>query len=164
MDSTGGTEGDKNAPVRGFNQDFGAGVFLLGVAALVLYAAGDLRMKLPSGIGPGTMPKATAAIIGAFGLLFVIQGVTTLGKRLEAWSVRGPLFLLGAVVLFGLTVRTLGLVVAGPAAVIVASLADRETRLREIIPFAVILSAGCILLFKYALRQPIPLAPFWLGY
>lgn len=158
------SSGDRAKRVRGLNQDFGAGVFLILLAAIAYLAAADLRLTLPSGLGPGTMPKATAALIAVFGLFFVIQGLTTLGARLESWSLRGPIFLLGAVVVFGATVRTLGLAVAGPAAVLVASLADRGTRLREILPFAVLLAAGCILLFRYALRQPIPVAPFWLGY
>jgi putative tricarboxylic transport membrane protein len=110
------------------------------------------------------MPKATAALVGAFGIVLVVQGITNLGDRLEAWSLRGPLFLLGAVVVFGATVRTLGLVAAGPAAVLIASMADRGTRLREILPFAVLLTAACILLFRFVLRQPIPVAPLWLGY
>ena len=160
------TDSDGRAPslVRGFNREFGAGVFLLAIAALAYYAAANLRMTLPSGIGPGTMPKASAALIALFGIALVIQGLTTAGEWLEAWPLRGPLFLLGAIVVFGATVRTLGLAVAGPAAVIIASLADRQTRLVEIVPFALLLSAACIGLFKYALRQPIPLAPFWLGY
>ena len=37
-----------------------------------------------------------------------------------------------------------------------ASLADRETRLIEIVPFAIAITAVSILLFKYLLRLPIP--------
>ena len=110
------------------------------------------------------MPRATSLILGAFGLLFVIQGLTRAGERLEAWSLRGPLFLLGAVAVFAASVRPLGLTVAGPLALILAALADPETRLSEVIPFSVLLTAACIVLFKYLLRQPIPLAPFLLGY
>lgn len=149
---------------RGFNQDAGAGLFLIALAAIGALAATPLRLTLPSGLGPGMMPMATALILGAFGLLLLIQGLTSLGDRLEAWSLRGMFFLLGAVVLFGALVRPLGLAVAGPVAIIFASLADKETRFREIIPFALLLTGFCIVLFKYMLRQPIPLAPFWLGY
>lgn len=150
--------------VRGFNQDVGAGLFLIGIAAIGALAASPLRLTLPSGLGPGMMPMATAAILGAFGLLLVVQGLTNLGERLETWSLRGIIFLFGGVLLFGATVRTLGLVVAGPLAILVSALADRDTRWTEIIPFALILTTFCVVLFKYMLRQPIPLAPFWLGY
>jgi hypothetical protein len=79
-------------------------------------------------------------------------------------------FVLGAVLLFAATIRgatlsfaglsltipPLGLAVAGPLAVIFSSLADRETRLVEILPFAVAITAASIFLFKYLLRLPIP--------
>ena len=149
---------------RGFNQDVGAGLLLIAIASAGLLASSGLRLTLPSGVGPGLMPRATALILGAFGLLFVIQGLTTLGPRLEAWSLRGMLFLLGAVAVFAASVRPMGLAVAGPLALIIAAMADAETRLREILPFAIVLTAICIVLFKYLLRQPIPLAPFLLGY
>ena len=49
-------------------------------------------------------------------------------------------------------------------ALLLASFGDPSTRLREIVPFAIVLPALCILMFKYALRLPIPLAPPLLGY
>lgn len=157
-------EQDPTERVRGFNRDVGAGVFLLLLAGLGALAASPLRLTLPSGLGPGMMPMATAVLLGAFGLLLVVQGLTTAGDRLEAWSLRGMIFLFGAVAVFGATVRPLGLAVAGPLAITLAAFADRETRWREIIPFALILTLFCVVLFKFMLRQPIPLAPFWLGY
>ena len=149
---------------RGFNQETGAGLFLIAVAVIGVLASSGLRLTLPSGVGPGLMPRATSLILGGFGLLFVIQGLTTLGPRLEAWSLRGMYFLLGAVAVFSASVRPLGLAVAGPLALIIAALADPDTKIREILPFAIVLTAVCIVLFKYLLRQPIPLAPFLLGY
>lgn len=150
--------------VRGFNQDVGAGLFLMMLAGIGMFAAWPLRLSLPSGLGPGMMPMATAAILGAFGLLLVVQGLTALGDRLERWSLRGMIFLFGSVALFAAAIRPLGLAIAGPLAIVFAAFADRETRWHEIVPFALLLTAACIVLFKYMLRQPIPLAPFWLGY
>ncbi len=169
MDQPADTGSPTDAPqnqtmMRGFNQDVGAGLFLIAVAVIGVLASSSLRLTLPSGVGPGLMPRATSMILGGFGLLFVVQGLTTLGPRLEAWSLRGMVFLLGAVTMFAASVRPLGLAVAGPLALIIAALADPETKLREIVPFAIALTAICIVLFKYLLRQPIPLAPFLLGY
>ena len=165
-DDTGSRTGTAagGGPTRGFNQDVGAGLFLIVVAVVGVLASSSLRLTLPSGVGPGLMPRVTSMILGGFGMLFVVQGLTTLGPRLEAWSLRGMLFLLGAVAVFAASVRPLGLAVAGPLALIISALADPETRLREVVPFAVLLTAACIVLFKYLLRQPIPLAPFLLGY
>jgi hypothetical protein len=93
---------------------------------------------------------------------------------LDGWPLRGLFFVLGAVVAFGLTVRgfdfgffklrPLGLVVAGPLAVTLAALADPETKPREIVIFAVGLTTLCVVLFRFILRLPIPIAPWLLGY
>ena len=96
------------------------------------------------------------------------------GARLETWSLRGLLCILGAVIAFGLTIRgfdlgvvklpALGLVVAGPLAVTLAAVADAGTRPREIVIFAIGLTAVCVIMFRFILRLPIPIAPWLLGY
>jgi putative tricarboxylic transport membrane protein len=163
-------------------QDFMAGLFLLAFAALAYYGAFDLKFGQMRGIGPGLMPKVTATLLAAFGVALVLQSFTTRGSRLDAWGIRGLFFVLGAVLLFAFTIRgvdfgkgvnlpyfgnkfpALGLLVAGPLAVIFSSFADKTTRWSEVLLFAVVITAFCIGLFKFALRLPIPLAPWWLGY
>jgi hypothetical protein len=53
----------------------------------------------------------------------------------------------------------LGLIVAGPLVVIFAACADRTTRPLEIVVFAVLITAFCIVLFHHLLRLPIPVMP-----
>ncbi len=156
----------QSGPARGsrLNREVGAGLFLLALAAVGFVGAYPLKFGQMTGIGPGLMPKSTAVLVAAFGLLLLVQGLTSLGDRLEAWSLRGILFVLGGVVAFAATVRPLGLVVAGPLAIIISSFADKSTRLIEVVIFAVVMTAASIALFKFMLRQPIPLAPFILGY
>ena len=85
-------------------------------------------------------------------------------ERRQPGTWRGPIFVLGAVIMFAMSVRTLGLAIAGPLAVIISAFADKDSRPVEVLVFAAIMSVGCIALFKYALRLPIPLAPFLIGY
>ena len=66
---------------------------------------------------------------------------------------------LGAVAVFAFTVRSLGLVVAGPLCFIVASLADRDTRPIEAVISAVLATVACGFLFKELLSLPIPFDP-----
>lgn len=157
-------------------QDFAAGLFLLAFAAIAFYGAWDLRFGQLRGIGPGLMPKVTAVVVGAFGLLLVVTSLFTRGSALERWSLRGPFFILGAVLLFALTIRgasfpqwgievpSLGLIVAGPLAVIFSAFADKDTRPVEVVIYAAVITALCIGLFKMLLRLPIPIAPWLLGY
>jgi putative tricarboxylic transport membrane protein len=139
--------------------DFAGGLFLVGLA-IVGYAGGfSLPFGQLSGIGSGLMPKTVAVLVGAFGVLLFAQGLFVNGDRLEAWAVRGPIFVLGGVLVFAATIRPWGLVVAGPLAVIVSALADRDSRPVELAVAAVALTLVCGLLFKELLSLPIPFDP-----
>jgi Tripartite tricarboxylate transporter TctB family len=155
-------------------EDMAAGLFLLLFAAVLLWGAWDLRIGQLRNVGAGLMPKVTAFLLGVFGLLLVVQSLFVRGSVLQRWSLRGPVFVLGAILLFAATIRgvdfgifklpALGLVVSGPLAVFVSALADPQTRIKEAAIYALLLTAACIGVFKYALRLPIPLAPWLLGY
>jgi putative tricarboxylic transport membrane protein len=145
-------------------QDFIGGLVVIAVAGFALWLAGDLPSGTSGGIGPGTLPKGLAALLGLLGVLLVATSVAKEGSPLERWSIRGPAIILGAVVAFGLTVRPLGLVVAGPLSILVAALAGEEVRWRETTLFGVLMTGFCIGLFKFALGLPVPLAPWLLGY
>jgi putative tricarboxylic transport membrane protein len=72
--------------------------------------------------------------------------------------------ILGAVVVFGLSVRPLGLAVAGPLAIMIGAFASEDVRWIEAVVFGLLITAFCAGLFKFALGLPIPLAPWLLGY
>jgi putative tricarboxylic transport membrane protein len=140
------------------------------VAGLALVALGAVAFWLTAGLagsrgpllGPGSLPRATAGILVGLGVLIAVIGWLRENDAAPRWRWRGPLFLLGGVLVFALLVRTLGLAVATPAAILVGGLASPETRPVESVVFAVALTAFCIGLFRYALGLPIPIAP-WAG-
>lgn len=146
-----------------FPRDIGAGLFLLAISAFGFAGAIDLP-SIWAGVGPGLMPKLVASLIGVLGLLIITFGFTPNAERLQRWTVRGPVFVLGSVVVFAATVRTLGLAAAGPLTWIIAAIADKESRFLETILFAGLMTALCIGLFKMVLKLPIPLLPIVLGY
>jgi hypothetical protein len=139
--------------------DFAGGLFLLALAAVGYAGAFTLPIGHLSGIGSGLMPKTVAVLVAAFGAMLVIQGLFADGDRLEQWAVRGPIFVLGGVLVFAFTIRSWGLVVAGPLAFLVAALADRDTKPVEVVVMAVAMTLICGLLFKEMLNLPIPFDP-----
>lgn len=160
--------------------DFAGGIFLIALALLGLAGGFNLPFGTLSGIGSGLMPKVVAILVGAFGVLLLLQGLVWEGDRLERWHLRGPLFVLGAVLVFATVIRgstltlggfaglpalasvkvpPLGLIVAGPLAVMFSSLADKDTRPMEVIIFSVVMTLLCGLLFKELLSLPIPFDP-----
>ena len=145
-------------------QDFTAGIFLVGLAAAIYWQSFDLTLGSMKQLGPGMMPRVLTVAIGVCGVALVVLSLLRDGPELERWSLRGPLFVFVAVALFGLTVRPFGLAVAGPLVVVIGGLASRETRLIESAIFGVGMTAFCLLLFKFFLTLPIPVAPWLLGY
>jgi putative tricarboxylic transport membrane protein len=147
------------------SRDAGAGMFLVLVAALAWWQTSELGTGTLRQFGPGMLPRGLAVLIGICGVLLLARAVTALEREeLGAWSVRSPLFILGAAVVFGLCIRPLGLALTGPLVVLLSVVASRETRWLEALLFAVLLTAFCLTLFKLLLRLPIPVAPWLLGY
>ena len=137
---------------------------MIAVALFAFWQAADLPIGTLGGMGPGMLPKSLAVLFGVLGALLVLGSVFEAGPPLERWSIRGPVFVALAIVAFGLTVRPLGLVVAGPVAIVIAALASEEVRWVETIVVGVLMTAICVGLFKFALGLPIPLAPWLMGY
>ena len=135
---------------------------MLAIAAVGYIGGFSLPVGYLSGIGSGLLPKTLAFLVAAFGVLLIVQGLLGHGPVLERWAVRGPFFVLGAVVLFALTIRTGGLLIAGPLAVVTSSLGAKETRPAEIAFFSVALTLFSGLLFKELLNLPIPFDPLGL--
>lgn len=170
------------AETRGFvksPQDMFAGLFIIAFGIFCLWASSNLTGGRGANLGPGSFPRGLSFLLMIVGAVIVVQALTVVGPRLEAWSIRGPVFVLGSVIVFAATIRgttlnipglgrtdllpPLGLVVAGPLALILASLAAPDRNWPQTILFAGCMTAFCILLFKVALRLPIPVAP-WAGW
>jgi Tripartite tricarboxylate transporter TctB family len=137
-------------------QDLLAGLVLVAVALFALWASGSLSQGRLSALGPGMMPRATAVLLGAVGVLVALSAFLAAGPRLERWSLRGPFFVCLALLAFAVTIRWVGLIVAGPLVAIISGAASAETRVKEIIIFGIAVTIFSIALFKYVLNLPIP--------
>jgi hypothetical protein len=154
-------------------QDMAGGMLLIALGILALLLTQDLKMGTLSAMGPGMLPRSLGVITAGLGVLLCISALRFDGPGLERWTLRGLFFIMAGILLFGMTIRgfdigpvsvpQLGLLVAGPLLVLVSGCADPDTRWKELIIFAVCMTALCAGLFKYALNLPIPLAPWLLG-
>ena len=140
-------------------QDFASGVFMLVLATVAVAGSLKLNFQTTTGVGPGMMPRALGVMVAVFGLVLMFQAFFVKGEGLDRWSIRGLTFVLGAALMFSWTIRPLGLMVAGPLAIIISGFADRDTRLVEVVIYGVVLTIACWLLFSLALRLPIPVWP-----
>jgi putative tricarboxylic transport membrane protein len=138
------------------SKDALAGASLVLLGAFALWAGWGLPQGTLRTVGPGAMPRAVALIVLAMGAVLTVAALVKGGEPLGRWPLRGPLFVSLAIVAFSLTIRTVGLAVAGPVVVIVSGAASAETRPIELLVFAVVMTAFCVGLFRFALGLPIP--------
>ena len=141
-------------------QDAAAGLFLILVAAFFLWQGANLDLGNLRSMGPGMLPRSLAIIVLGLGCLIMFNASVTAGPALEAWHLRGPVFVICAILIFALLIRSAGLLVAGPLTMIVGAYASDEFRLKETVIFSVVMTAFCILLFKVMLKLPIPVIAF----
>lgn len=142
-------------PVRA-PRDLAAGLALLAIAAIALLATGGLEVGRLRAMGPGMLPRAIAALVGLAGLGLVASAFLKDGEPLGRWRLRGPVFISLAVVAFALTIRSVGLAVAGPLVMLLGGAASPEVRWRELAVFAAVVTLACVGLFRFALGLPIP--------
>lgn len=142
-------------------RDLLLGLFLVAVATGTLFATRNLAVGHAADMGPGYMPRVISLALLGFGLFFCARSLWRAGAALaiEPVQSRPLLAILGAVGIFALTAERLGLAIAAVVTVILASFATREGRLRETVPFALLLSGAAVLLFIKVLALPVPVWP-----
>ncbi len=141
-------------------QDLLAGIFLLGLGSVgLVYGAGlGLGGKVTL-IGPGYLPRILSWALLGFGTVLIAQSLMIDGDRITRPPVGRVAAILGSLLVFAVSVETVGLVLATAAQVLVAWLAAPERRWREGIVLSVVLSLGAAALFGVALRLPFKLWP-----
>ncbi len=155
--------------VRG-PQTVAAGLVMLALAGLAIWTLGSLSMGTLRSMGPAMMPKGLAYLAGGCGLLLVAIGLVRHGDPVERFALRGPFFVAAAILAFAVTIRApdlpgigpipgapYGLAIAGPLCLVIGGFAAADARLKELVIFAVIMTAACIGLFRYLLNQPMPI-------
>jgi len=140
-------------------QDFYGGLVLAFFALFALWAGSDLPGMRGYAFGPGTAPRLFAGLLLLVSLAIAVIGMLSDGPPLERWGIRGPVLFIASVVFFGLTIRPLGLVIAGFGALLIAASASKEARLFETLIWSAVLTVACVLLFIYGLKLPLQLWP-----
>ena len=143
-------------------QDYFGGIALMALALFALWASSDLQGMRGFSFGAGTAPRMFGILMLLLGVGVAIMGLVFDGPTLAKYHWRGPLFVTLSIVAFAGAIRPLGLVISAFAAFMIAALGTPETRWKETIIVGICLTAGCSLLFPYALGLPLQLWPRFL--
>jgi hypothetical protein len=138
-------------------QNLVAGLALIATAIVALGASMDLGSGRFYAVGPSLLPRGVATLLGLLGVALLIASLLKDGDPLGRWPVRGPIFVFLGVAAFALSIRAVGLAVAGPLVAMISGAASPETRPKELIAFALVVTALSVVLFRYVLNLPIPI-------
>jgi putative tricarboxylic transport membrane protein len=149
------------APAKSWlsSQDFLAGVALLCIGGFALYQGANLTAGSLAQFGPGLLPRVLAIGVVLSGALILVIGIVRPGEQVSDFRLRGPIFISAALSVFALAIKPLGLIVAAPLTILIASLADPQTRWQEAALLAALITAASLLVFGYLLSLSIPSFP-----
>ncbi|MCX7660276.1 MULTISPECIES: tripartite tricarboxylate transporter TctB family protein [Caldimonas] len=147
-------------------KDFASGLMFIIVGIAFAWGATEYSFGDSARPGPGYFPFGLGILLAILGALVTFGSLTIETEDGEPIGHIGwkPLFIIvGSVVLFAAALPRLGLLIALPLLVIVASLAGDEFNWRDAIIAALVLTALSWFVFSWALNLVIPLWPAWLS-
>lgn len=158
----------------GHPKDFWSGIMFVAIGAAFALVAKGLKfgdsvliqgyaMGTPARMGPAFFPFWLGMILILFGAVIAFTGYRTKGGEESAFPKFHwipILYVLGAVVLFGVILKHVGMLIAGIILVFLASYGNPEkVSIRATAFLALGLVTFCALVFVGGLKLPIPLCP-----
>jgi hypothetical protein len=132
----------------------------IAFGALAIYVASDYPMGSTMRMGPGYFPTAVGVGLVILGGFVTVGGFKLKGEGIGKFPWRASLFLGIGFAAFAWGIDHYGFVPALTVLILLASVAGREYRWREVIVETVVLIAGCWALFIWGLGLPFPLFPW----
>ena len=143
-------------------RDFWSGLMFLVVGIGFAWGATGYSFGNSARPGPGYFPFGLGlllAILGAVVLFKSLTVETARGDPVGAFAWKPLVFIVTTVAVFGWALPHLGMVIAIPILVVVASLAGDEHHWGESLVNATILTAGSWVIFVWGLGLTIPVWP-----
>ena len=147
-------------------KDFWSGLMFIAVGIAFAWGATAYNFGNSARPGPAYFPFGLGVIMAVLGALILFKSLTLEvegGDKIGAWPIKPGLWILGAVVVFGLALPKLGLAVSLPLLIAIASVGGGEFHWKEVAINIVVLTVGSWGIFIKGLGLTIPLWPSFLG-
>lgn len=145
-------------------KNFWSGVMFLALGLGFALFAQNYDMGTAQRMGPAYFPTVLGALLALIGLGIAIGGLAREGHdgRIERFHF-GPLaWIIGSIVVYGVLLRTAGLVVSLVALVVISMLGSHEFKWKEAAAVSVVMGVIVYLVFIYGLKLTIPVWPAFL--
>ena len=146
------------------NKDLLAGLMFVAIGAVFFVGAYQYQMGTAARMGPGWFPRVLGGImmllgviIAGIGLKNQAQWATTAGI---GWTWKPVVILTVAVVLFGFTLPTLGMISAIILLTMISGFAAHDKNYKELAMITVIMCLFCAAVFVWGLKLQMKLFPW----
>jgi hypothetical protein len=139
-----------------------AGVTFIGFGVAFTLGATAYPLGTTARMGPGFFPLLLGIALAVLGVVILIRPAEEDEPILVPPSWRGLAFLIAALLVFGATIRGLGLIPTVFLTALLAAFASRETRPPVALALAVGLTAVSVVVFAIGLQVTVPLLGPWI--
>jgi len=140
-------------------KDFFAGLMFVAAGAAAVILSFNYSLGTAARMGPAYFPRILGALLVVFGIILVLRSLRLDGASVGRFAWRPIVLILGSVVLFGATVRVIGLVFATLMLIAISTLGGREFRWQEVLIASAVLAAVVVGLFVVGLGLQFPIWP-----
>lgn len=137
------------------------GLTLLAIAAGFAWAGKDLAIGRAVRMGPGWAPMALALLLAGLGAVLLARGLFDRAQPTAhpPWPRRAAIPVLGSMLLFGLTIESLGLLLASGLSMFLAASGAADVKWREAFIVSTAMAIGVSLLFGTGLGLSVKILP-----
>ena len=146
-------------------KDFASGLMFILVGLGFSFVARGYSMGTAAKMGPGYFPFWLGIVLALLGALVLWGSLSSKMAKdhLERWDVKILLWILGAVVLFGLLLKPLGMVLSVFVLVLVSSMASHEFSWKGALLNGEVLVLIALGAFVYGINLQMPVWPAFLA-
>ncbi len=140
-------------------QDFGAGLLFLAIALFALWVARDYPVGTAVRMSSGYVPRLLCFVLILLGSYVTLRSLAIEGPAVTRVRLRPLVMITAAIVVFAVSIQTLGLVLATALITLIGGYASPRMRLLEMLAAAAVLSLLAIAIFVWGIGLPIPVLP-----
>jgi hypothetical protein len=141
-------------------KDFWAGMLFIAIGIVAVVVSSGYTMGTAARMGPGYFPRGLGGLLVALGAVIALRGVRIAGPAIPRFHLRPIVFVLVAVVAFGLTLPLTGVVLGTILLIFVTSYASHEFGWRAALVSGVALAITSVLVFIVGLKLVLPIWPW----
>jgi hypothetical protein len=141
-------------------KDFWAGLMFMGIGLFfVAWALTHYQMGTAVRMGPAYFPTVLGGMLAALGLMVLLESFAIEGPPVPTFHFKPLLLISFGCVVYGYTMKPLGLVIATALLVFITAYGGHEFKWKEVLILYVVLIIFSVLVFVKGLTLPFPLWP-----